>query len=930
MPKILAIDGKPDKLAAISSLLKQWIPESAVITAQSGEEGIAKASVELPDAILLDAGIPGMDGFQICRRLKADTRTGLIPVIMVMPLRTDAQSRSQGLEIGADIVLSKPIDEHELVSQIKVALRIRAAEAALRRERDSLEAMAQARMGDLWKDQTNHRTLFNEMLDGFALHEIVCDADGVPVDYRFLAVNLAFERMTGLTAAAVVGRTVLEVLPRTERRWIETYGKVALAGETVSFEDYSAALAKHFEVRAFRTAPSQFGCVFQDITARKQAEEELRGSERRLKEAQRIAKIGSWEFDLTENRLFWSDEVFRIFEIDKKTFGLTNEAFIAAIHPEDRDAVRAAYQRSLDTKRPYAIVHRLQFPDGRIKHVSERCETTFDADGKAIYSAGTVQDVTEQIQRSQRLKASENKFRSYVENAPDGIFVADESGTYLEVNAAAERITGYSKEELVGRSIFETILPEDHPIAKQHFHAVVTSGAAVGELRYVHKSGEARYWSVKAAKLNDRCSIGFVSDITDRKRAEMEREQLQAQLLQAQKMESVGRLAGGVAHDFNNMLGVILGYTELAFEGVDPSLPLHHHLREIRKAAQRSADLTRQLLAFARKQIIAPKVLDLNATIAGMTKMLQRLIGENIDLVWQPSRGLWQVKVDPSQIDQILANLCVNARDAITGVGQVTIETKNEVFDEAYRAAHPDFAVGEYVLLAVRDNGCGMDKKTLDSIFEPFFTTKNVGQGTGLGLATIYGAVRQNQGVIQVESEPGQGTTIKIYFPRHKGENAPFLRQAPAEPAVRPSKTILLVEDEPALLRMIMQMLERMGYTVLAARNPGEAIRLAEAHAGAIHLLMTDVIMPEMNGRDLAEHLLSLYPDLKRLFMSGYTADVVAHHGVVDEGVQFIQKPFSITDLAAKLRQALWLGPAKERETRTPPSVGRATILEAS
>jgi PAS domain S-box-containing protein len=388
------------------------------------------------------------------------------------------------------------------------------------------------------------------------------------------------------------------------------------------------------------------------------------------------------------------------------------------------------------------------------------------------------------------------------------------------------------------------------------------------------------------------------TDITDLKRIE-------SQLHQAQKMESVGRLAGGVAHDFNNMLGVILGYTELAMVRVDPDDPLHANLEKIQGAAQRSADLTRQLLAFARKQTVSPKVIDLNDTIESILKLLLPLIGEDIELAWQPGKEVWPVKIDPTQVDQILANLCVNARDAIVDTGKLTIETGIASFDEEYCSHHAGFVVGDYVLLAVSDNGCGMDKEAQSHLFEPFFTTKEMGKGTGLGLATVYGVVKQNNGFINVYSEPGQGTTFKIYLPRHLSKAVPLPKKRPDTSGARGNETVLLVEDEREILEMTTMMLERLGYTVLAAGTPGEAVRLAQEHPGRIDLLLTDVVMPEMNGRDLAKNLLSIYPDIRRLFMSGYTANVIAHHGVLDEGVHFIQKPFTLQPLAAKIREAL-------------------------
>ncbi|MBN1472916.1 MAG: response regulator, partial [Syntrophaceae bacterium] len=372
-----------------------------------------------------------------------------------------------------------------------------------------------------------------------------------------------------------------------------------------------------------------------------------------------------------------------------------------------------------------------------------------------------------------------------------------------------------------------------------------------------------------------------------------------------QKMESVGQLAGGVAHDFNNMLGVILGCTELAMKQIGPNEQLRANLDEISKAAQRSADLTRQLLALARKQAVAPKVLDLNETVEGMLKMLRRLLGEDIELVWQPGSNLGLVFLDPLQVDQILANLCVNARDAIAGKGQVTIETDSVSFDETYCAQHAGFVPGEFVMLAVRDDGCGMDKKVLDRLFEPFFTTKEMGKGTGLGLGTVYGIVKQNNGFIDVNSEPGKGTSFNIFLPRHAAKAASRPKQEQASAPVGGSETILLVEDESAVLKMTTMMLERMGYVVIATETPGKAISLAQEHQGQIDLLITDVIMPEMNGRELAGNLISIYPYIKKLFMSGYTANVIAHSGVLDDGVSFIKKPFSMKDLAAKIREVL-------------------------
>ena len=518
-------------------------------------------------------------------------------------------------------------------------------------------------------------------------------------------------------------------------------------------------------------------------------------------------------------------------------------------------------------------------------------------------------EIEEHRQTEEALRREQLFSKKVIESLP-GIFYLY---TYPDLklilwNREHESLLGYGIGEIEGRHATEWHVPEVKDAVLNAIEVVMTQGSASFEASLLTKDGRPVPFILTGIKFEAQgqlylMGIGF--DITERKRAEAETEKLQGQLQQAQKMESVGRLAGGVAHDFNNMLGVILGHTEMVIDEIDPASPLYANLHAVQQAGQRSADLTRQLLAFARKQTVAPKVIDINDTVEGMLKMLRRLIGEDIDLLWQPGRNLQPVKVDPAQIDQILVNLCVNARDAIAGQGKITIETDSKTLDEAYCTDHLGFQPGEYVLLEVSDNGCGIDKKTLNQIFEPFFTTKEQGKGTGLGLASVFGMVQQNNGFINVYSEPGQGTTFKIYLPVYTAKSDEVVEKAPELPAERGHETILLVEDEPAILQMTTMMLTRLGYTVVAAATPGEAIRLAREYRGKIDLMMTDVVMPEMNGRELAGSLLSHYPDLKRLFMSGYTADIIAHHGVLDEGVHFIQKPFSMKDLGGKLREIL-------------------------
>jgi len=506
---------------------------------------------------------------------------------------------------------------------------------------------------------------------------------------------------------------------------------------------------------------------------------------------------------------------------------------------------------------------------------------------------------------------SEYRFRAIVENAPEPIFIqAQMCFAYLNPKAL-DLFGAQDARELLGTPVMERCHPDYRELVKQRIKTLNEDRKPVevafaqkmlrldGTSVWVETTGQPIVYEGKNG------ALVFARDISARKHHEQEREKLQAQLLHAQKMESVGRLAGGVAHDFNNMLSVIIGYTELALENAALDVSLGEDLTEVLNAGKRSAEITRQLLAFARQQTIEPQLLELNETVEGMLKMLRRLIGEDIDLSWRPGHGPMPVFMDPSQLDQLLANLCVNARDAIGGVGKLTVETDHVRFDEEYCADHAGFIPGEFILLAVSDDGCGMDKQTRENIFEPFFTTKGVGQGTGLGLATVFGIVKQNKGFINVYSEPGKGTTFKIYLPPHTGDGAGIKAQETAEITAGHGETVLVVEDEIPVLKLARNILTGLGYTVLTAPTPGKALALAQARIGGIHLLLTDVVMPEMNGRELAEHLQTHYPNIKVLFMSGYTASVIAHRGVLDKGLNFIQKPFSNRELGVKVRAAL-------------------------
>lgn len=513
------------------------------------------------------------------------------------------------------------------------------------------------------------------------------------------------------------------------------------------------------------------------------------------------------------------------------------------------------------------------------------------------------------LQKAERaLRESEQRFRTLFQDVPAVAVQGYKlDGVVCYWNKASERLYGYAASEAIGHPMLELIIPAakrgdvEEMIDRIRQTGQVAPAAEVGR---VDKAGNelvvfSSFVLLKGPS-GERELFSIDVDFTSRRRAEQEREQLQSQLLQAQKMESVGRLAGGVAHDFNNMLGVIFGHTDLLLSAIDEEHPMYESLEEIRKAAQRSADLTRQLLAFARRQTAALKVLDINETVESVLKMLRRLIGEGIELSWLPGGTAGKVKMDPSQVDQILTNLCVNARDAIVDTGTITIETGFFTADEAYCKLNADAEPGDYTLVKVSDSGCGMSDDVRKCLFEPFFTTKPQGKGTGLGLATVYGIVRQNKGFVTVDSVVGEGSCFNVHLPHYAGTpDVSTFSTAAHERA--DGETILLVEDNATLLKMVGIMLKKGGFNVLAAGEPEHAITLAREHDGDIDLVLTDVIMPGMNGKSLSELVADIRPGIKILFMSGYTDDIISHHDISADSSNFIYKPFSAGDLIEKI-----------------------------
>ena len=648
-----------------------------------------------------------------------------------------------------------------------------------------------------------------------------------------------------------------------------------------------------------------------DITERKYIEQELIKSEKRYHSVSELTSDYSYAYRVEhdgELKLEWVTGAL------KRLTGFTKEeihsrgGWESLIYPEDMP-IPLGQLKSLLSNQSKTVEYRIVDKAGNIRWMRDFAKPIWDEKEnrlKQIY--GAVQEFTEQKEAEKALLSSHQRFLTVMDSIDATIYVAD-MDTYEIIFMNRHMIDAFGA-DLTGQICYKVFRGESSPCGHcTNDQLLDTDGNPTGVCVWESNNPITGKWYIN----HDRAihwvdgrivRLQIASDISKLKEMEQERIQTEEQLRQAQKMESVGRLAGGIAHDFNNMLGVIIGHVEMMFMDIKPGESHYEDLREIHNAAKRSADLTRQLLAFARKQSAAPKVLDLNDTVEGMLKMLRRLIGENIELEWKPDTRLGSVKIDPAQVDQILANLCVNARDAISGTGKITIKTEDVVLSQTYCATHASLEPGQYAMLSVSDDGCGIDKEIQSRVFEPFFTTKKVGEGTGLGLATVYGIVKQNNAFIKVHSEPGQGTTFKIYLPRIQ-ESIEAKNELVSRTFTTGNETVLLVEDEEAILSLGRQILERFGYKVLTARTPGEAIALTEQYKSTIHLLATDVVMPEMNGKKLMERIVELRPHIKVLFISAYPDDVIAKQGSLDSDTHFLEKPFSVDALSTKVREVL-------------------------
>lgn len=754
--------------------------------------------------------------------------------------------------------------------------------------------------------QEKYLELFETIRNGVVIYSPVDDGN----DFIIKDFNRAAEAIENVSRRNVIGRKVTEVFPGVQDFGIlDVFKKVYKTGETINHpvrEYKDSRITGWRENIIYRLSNRDVVAVYDDITEHKQYEHQLKENE----------EIFRAVFETAVDAIFIKDKDRRYVRVNPsmlEIFNLSLDEIIGRTDDElfSFEQVKQEYEDDLKVLDGEILVGKTsRYLQGSLHSFHTVKVPILNEAGSVIGLCGIARDTTKHIENQKELQKEREKFRSLAENSTDYIIRFDNKARHIYVNPAAEKSYGVNS-RILGKTHREIGVDEFlcH-LWEQFINKVFDTGKVVEEVvEFIHQ-GEKKWLDWRLIPEYD--SSGHIAtvlaisrDITPLKHAESEKSLLEEQLRQSQKMEAIGKLAGGVAHDFNNLLTTITGNVSLARLETESGDAVNEMLDEISQASDRAADLTRQLLAFSRKQIIEPKVIQLNKMITGLHKMLVRIIGEDVKLETKPAKNLGNIKADPGQIEQIIVNLAVNARDAMPGGGKLVIETCNVELDEEYNNLHPYSANGDNVMLAVSDTGHGMDSETSRHIFDPFFTTKEKGQGTGLGLSTVYGIVKQHNGSIEVYSEPGNGTTFKIYFPQISEKADDTGKKNKQNKMPIGSETILVVEDEYVVRVMVSKVLNRLGYKIYSASSGKEAVEIYKSRKDEISLLLTDVIMPNMNGWELANRLHEITPDLKVLFTSGYTDNVIAQHGVLDEGVNFIGKPYSPVSIAQKVRHVL-------------------------
>ena len=871
------------------------------------------------DVILSDFNLPSWTGLDALKTLRQQRRN--IPFILVTGSLGE-ETAVDAIQLGAADFIIK-----DRLARLPVAVRRVLEEKTLR------DARARAEEARRLSEEKFEKA-FRASPDAITLTTL---AEG-----RYLEVNDSFVRLSGYTREEVIGRTArdLNIIaePGGRARLLEavrSHGRVR--DLELQFRLKSGELRLGLvSAEVIEVAGEQ--CLLniaRDITERKRAEEALRLSEARYRELFEDSPVSLWMEDFSavkkeiDELRAWGVTDFDCFFAANPDFvvrcaGLikildVNSVSLALFESPEKELLVASLPAlfapaSYDTfQQELLAIARGQMQieveslgrtlSGRLLHLLVRWTVPHGYRDTLERVIVSVFDVTERVEAEEARREATEKLQAILDASPVGITMLDPQGHVRTWNRGAERIFGWSESEVLGQ--FLPTIPEDKSEEFRSLMSRVLAGESLTglELRRRRKDGSPLDIILSTAPLYAAGGsvaglVGAMSDITEQK-------QLQERLRQAQKMEAVGRLAGGIAHDFNNLLGVIKGYNEMARGRLPAADPLHRLLGEVQRAADRAAALTRQLLAFSRRQVLEPRVLELNAVVEDLRSMFQRLLPESIELLTALEPGLGRVKVDPGQLEQVIMNLVLNARDAMPHGGRLILETRNVELDDSYVRQHLTATPGPYVLLSVSDTGVGMDAETLAHIFEPFFTTKEQGKGTGLGLATAYGIVKQSGGYIWAYSEPGRGSSFKVYLPRVQEAAQARRPERAADTLPRGTETVLVVEDEEGLRRLAREFLETCGYTVLEARDGVEALEVVRHNSHTIHLLLTDVVLPRLSGRDLAAQLTTLRPEVKVLYMSGYTDHAILQNGALEPGLAFLQKPFSLSALATKIRKVL-------------------------
>jgi|GEM_PF-1184550 len=904
--RALIIDSNKHQAALLGdAFAAEGYTADTALTVQEANEAIARTTY---DVTVIDQLLPDGGGDGLLERFRTEHPAC---VCIMMATKPEPTLTLGWMNSGAAACVRKPVEPAYLLTLCDQTRR----ERSLMHIEDQIESRTRA----LRESQKRFKALADNAYDAI----IMMNADGA-IDFW----NPAAVRIFGYASQAVMGKRPHDLLApqghHDECQKIFSRSQKTDTGyagdQTVEFLARSKDGREILIELSLSVMQLSDGwhtvCISRDITERKATEESLRESEKNISSVLNSIDAAVMSYSIKQERFIY------VSPSTEKIYGRTIDECIRNkfsavdhVHPDDENILHAITTRMTEHGTAEGEC-RIIRPDESIVWVHVYVKLIRDKDGEPDRIDRVINDITERKDLELQLLKSNAEQDSVLNSIDDIVMfgsIDDNRCNYL--SPSFEKIFGINK-RLPLQTLHqwaEFVHPDDVEIVYNHIIELSEYGRAEHEFRVIKPDGKVAWLRARTKLIPNENGTGdkiirILSDITNYKEAEQERENLQKQLLQSQKMESVGRLAGGVAHDFNNMLSVIIGQADLALRCLSPGQPMHKTFTQICKTAERAGVLTHQLLAFAGKQAIAPEVLDMNDSIEGMLTMLRRLIGDHIDLVWQPGGDLDPVKMDPSQINHVLAEVCLNAKDALVDSGTITITTAEAAINQTLCNQQPGLVQGEYITLTISDDGQGMDNETLANIFEPFFTHKDMGKGQGLGMATVYGIIEQNNGFINIASEPGVGTCVTIYLPRHANAAPLSLVNAnknKTETAATPTTTIVLVEDEPENLEMYRTMLEGMGYTVLATGSPQECLQLAKSYTGRIDLLITDVVMPDMNGRELADEFIASNPATKCLFISGYSAEVITRNGVLVGGINFIEKPFSMQNFATKIKDVL-------------------------